>query len=68
MKITLDIKDRSIRKFLELISSLEYVSVSKDQEIPQAQIDEVNRRLDLIKKGEMETRPWDEAKRDIFKR
>ncbi len=68
MKITLDIQDKSLNKFLELIGSLEYVSVSKEQEIPQAQIDEVNRRLELIAKGEMKTRSWEDAKRDIFKR
>jgi hypothetical protein len=55
MKITLDIQDKSLNKFLELIGSLEYVSVSKEQEIPQAQMDEVNRRLELIAKGEMKT-------------
>ncbi|MBP9153022.1 MAG: addiction module protein [Flavobacteriales bacterium] len=68
MKITLDIQDKSLSKFLELIGSLDYVSVSEEQEIPQAQIDEVNRRLELIAKGEMKTRSWEDAKRDIFKR
>ena len=68
MKITLDIKEKNLSKFLELIGSLEYVSLSKEQNIPQAQIDEVNRRLELIDKGEMKTRSWDEAKHDVFKR
>jgi len=68
MKITLDIKDRSLNAFLELIGSLEYVSVSEEQDIPKEQIDEVNRRLELIAKGEMKTRTWEEAKKDIFKR
>jgi len=68
MKITLDIKDRNLNTFLELIGSLEYVSVSEEQEIPQEQIDEVNRRLGLIAKGGMKTRSWDAAKKDIFKR
>ena len=68
MKITLDIKDRSLSAFLELIGSLEYVSVSEDQDIPKEQMDEVSRRVDLIAKGEMKTRSWEEAKKDIFKR
>ncbi len=68
MKITLDIKDSRFNAFLELIGSLKYVSVCSDQEdIPQEQIDEVNRRLELIANGEMKTRSWDEARSDIFK-
>lgn len=31
-------------------------------------MDEVSRRVDLIAKGEMKTRSWEEAKKDIFKR
>lgn len=68
MKITLDIKEKNLSKFLELIGTLEYVSVCKEQNIPQSHIDEVKRRLELIDKGEMATRSWDEAKHDIFKR
>ncbi len=69
MKITLDIKDSRFNAFLELIGSLKYVSVCSDPEdIPQEQIDEVNRRLELIANGEMKTRSWDEARSDIFKR
>ena len=35
--------------------------------VPQSQINETRRRLDLIEKGEITTRSWKEAKKDIFK-
>jgi hypothetical protein len=47
---------------------LDYVSINQEDAIPQWQQDEVNRRLQLIDKGEMKTRSWNEAKKDIFKK
>lgn len=67
MKITLDIQDRQFDTFLSFIKTLDYVSIHKDDAIPQWQQDEVNKRLQLIEKGEMKTRSWNEAKKDIFK-
>ncbi len=68
MKITLDIQDSRFDTFLSFIKTLDYVSINQDNEIPHWQQDEVNRRLQLIDKGEMKTRSWDEAKKDIFKK
>ena len=68
MKITLDIKDSRFDTFLSFIKTLDYVSINKEDVIPQWQQDEVNRRLQLIEKGEMKTRSWNEAKKDIFKK
>lgn len=42
--------------------------LKKEATIPQWQINETQRRLDLVDKGEMKTRSWDEAKKDIFKK
>lgn len=67
-RITLDIEDKKFKTFLEFIKTLEYVSISKDGAIPQWQQDEVNKRLQLVEKGEMKTRDWEEAKADIFKK
>ena len=67
MKITLDIQDSQFDTFLSFIKTLDYVSINIDDVIPQWQQDEVNRRLQLIEKREMETRSWNEAKKDIFK-
>jgi hypothetical protein len=68
MKITLDIQDSRFDTFLSFIQTLDYVSIKEENVIPQWQKDEVNKQLQLIDKGEMKTRSWDEAKNDIFKK
>lgn len=50
MKITLDIKDSKFNTFLAFIKTLDYVSVSERNEIHDWQIEEVNRRLETLKK------------------
>ena len=42
--------------------------LKKEVTIPQWQINETQRRLDLVGKGEMKTKSWDEAKKEIFKK
>jgi hypothetical protein len=37
-------------------------------EVPEWQMKETQRRLKLVDKGEMSTRSWDEAKKDIFRK
>ena len=49
-----------------LIKTLNYVSVNQENAIPQWQQDEVNRRLQLIEKGKIKIRSWNEAKKDVF--
>jgi hypothetical protein len=66
-KLTLDIQDNRFNTFLEFIKTLDYVSVSNDA-IPQWQQNEVARRKELIEKGEMTSRSWNESKADIFKK
>jgi hypothetical protein len=68
MIITLDIQDNRLETFLSFIRTLDYVSIKNEDAIPQWQQDEVKRRLELVDKGEMNTRSWDEAKGDIFKK
>jgi len=68
MKVTLDIQDSRFDTFLSFIQTLDYVSINMEEVIPQWQQDEVNKRLELINSGEMKTRSWDEAKKDIFKK
>ncbi|MFT6855940.1 MAG: hypothetical protein ACJA0X_001917 [Cyclobacteriaceae bacterium] len=68
MKITLDIQDNRYDTFLSFIKTLDYVSINKEEVIPQWQQDEVNKRLELINSGEMKIRSWNEAKKDIFKK
>jgi hypothetical protein len=66
MKITLEIQEGRYDTFLNFIKTLDYVSIKKEEDIPQWQQDEVNKRLSLIEKGEMKTRSWEEAKTDLF--
>jgi len=67
-QITLNIADKKFKAFLEFIKTLDYVSISKEEEIPDWQQEEVKKRLDLVDKGEMKTRSWDKAEKDIFKK
>ena len=66
-QLILDIEESKFKTFLSFIKTLDYVSVSEEEAIPQWQQEEVNRRLQLIEEGDMKTRSWDEAKKDIFK-
>ena len=68
MKITLDIQENRFNTFLDFIKTLDYVSVKKEDTTPEWQQEEVSNRLQLIEKGEMKTRSWHEAKKDIFKK
>lgn len=69
MKVTLNIKDNKPSAFINFIKSLDFIKVEdSEQSIPQWQQDEVTQRLDMIENGEMITRSWDEAKKDIFKK
>ncbi|MFZ4798131.1 MAG: hypothetical protein ACOYMA_11605 [Bacteroidia bacterium] len=63
-QIVLNIEDDKLKKFIDFIKTLDYVSL--DSNIPQNQIDEVNFRMQLVNDGEMSIRPWDEAKIDVF--
>lgn len=65
-QIILNIEESKFKAFLTFIKTLDYVSVSKQEAIPEWQQKEVSKRLQLIEKGEMKTRSWQKAKKDIF--
>jgi hypothetical protein len=67
-KLILNIEESKYQAFLSFIKTLDYVSVSKDETVPGWQQEEVSRRMELIAKGEMNLRSWDEAKKEIFKK
>lgn len=67
-QLILNIPDNKVEAFLTLIKTLEYVSFEDSHSITQEQQDEVNNRLDLIERGEMQTRSWNEAKEAIFRK
>ncbi len=68
MKVTLDVQDSRLEVFLSFIKTLDYVTINKEEMMPQWQQDEVNKRMDSISKGEMKVRSWEEAQKEIFKK
>ena len=66
-QITLNVDETKFKEFMNLLKSLDYVSVSNEIEIPHEHQLEVNRRVKLFDEGKMKTRSWEEAKKDIFK-
>lgn len=67
-KLILNIEESKFKAFLTFIKTLDYVSVSKEEAIPERQKEEVEQRMELIEKGKMKVRSWDEAKKDVFKK
>jgi hypothetical protein len=63
----LNIEEGKLKAFLSFIKTLDYVSVSELREITEWQQNEVKRRMEMLAKGEMKVRSWDEAKDEIFK-
>jgi hypothetical protein len=67
-QLILQIEDSKFKAFLTYVKTLDYVSIDEVQDLPQWQQEEVGRRLELIDAGKMNTRSWDEASKDIFKK
>lgn len=67
MKVTLDIQDSRFNTFLEFIKTLDYVSVKKEDTIPQWQMDEVEKRLQDHKNNPDLAMDFDTAMDDIEK-
>lgn len=67
-QITLDIEENQFDTFMAFLKTLNYVSIADELELPVAQTQELDRRLELLEKGQMKTRSWKEAQKDIFKR
>jgi hypothetical protein len=67
-QLILNIEENKFNAFLTFIKTLEYVSISEEENISQEQQAEVTKREQLIEKGEMKIRNWEDAKKDIFKK
>lgn len=67
-QIILNIEDSKFKAFLSFIKTLDYVSVAKEEVVPVWQQEEVEKRLQLVENGEMQSRSWDEAQKEVFKR
>lgn len=63
--IYIDENNKSAKAFLSYVSTLDFVKIEENT-IPKSQINETRRRIALINSGEIKTRSWDEAKREIF--
>ncbi|OFY97246.1 MAG: hypothetical protein A3K10_06290 [Bacteroidetes bacterium RIFCSPLOWO2_12_FULL_31_6] len=68
MKITLDIKENRLSTFLAFIKTLDYVSISKEDSIPQWQKDEVNQRLKDLEKYPERAVDFDQVMEDMEKK
>tara|TARA_B100000809_G_C14796087_1_gene408502 strand:+ start:21 stop:236 length:216 start_codon:yes stop_codon:yes gene_type:complete len=68
MKVTLDIKENRLSTFLAFIKTLDYVSISKEDSIPQWQKDEVNQRLKDLKKYPERAIDLDQVMEDVEKK
>lgn len=66
-QLTINVPDDKIDFFIELFENLG-ITTTEDFDVPKWQVNEVQRRMDLMEKGEIKSRSWDEAKKDIFKR
>ncbi|MDR9399041.1 addiction module protein [Salibacter sp.] len=66
-QVVLSIEESKYKKFLSLLETLDYVTITEQHEIPEWQKNEVSNRKKLIKKDVMKTRSWEEAENDIFK-
>ncbi|MBN2890676.1 MAG: addiction module protein [Bacteroidales bacterium] len=65
MQLTINIKEENKVNFiLELIKSFDYIDILKD-DFTTEQKAEIDRRLDLIEKGETKLHSWDEIKNEI---
>lgn len=65
-QITLQVEDEQYSAFLSFIKTLSYVKINSNEEIANAHIEEINRRLELIESGKMKVRGWDAAKEELF--
>jgi len=67
-QIILNVEESKFETLLTFIKTLDYVSVSSEELIPEWQQKEVEKRMELVEKGSMQTQSWDEAKKEIFSR
>jgi Asp-tRNA(Asn)/Glu-tRNA(Gln) amidotransferase C subunit len=66
MKITIDIEENQFNTFLQFIRTLDYVRVENEEKLLDAQVLETRKRMDALERGEMEKKPWSEAKENLF--
>lgn len=66
-QLTINVPDDKIDFFIELFENLG-ITTTEDFDVPKWQVNEVQRRMDLMEKGEIKSRSWDKAKKDIFKK
>ena len=66
--IHIDESNKYAQAFLDYLKSLDFVKIEENEDvvIPQSQIKETRRRISLVNSGEINTRSWDKAKKEIF--
>jgi len=63
MEIVLDVQDKNYEAFLEFIKTLDYVSVKKEDTIPQWQKEEVRKRIKNTKADQYLS--WEEVEQKL---
>lgn len=66
-EIILKVPDHKVDFIKELIEQLG-LDLYEKPEISEEQREEIKKRLELVDSGEMSTRDWKKAKKEIFKR
>jgi len=66
MKVTVEIEDAHQEDFLELLKTLNYATLTEQDEIPQWQKDVVRERFEKIDRGEMELHDVDDVMKRVF--
>ena len=66
-RIKIEVEDSKYEALMSFLETIDYISVSEIESIPQWQKDEVSRSEQIIDNGNMSIRKWEEAKKDIFK-
>ena len=67
-KIILNIEEDKYQTFIEFIKTLDYVTVSDEEYIPQWQVNEVENRLEKLKSQKTSARDWELASKEVFKK
>lgn len=66
MKITITIDESQLNTFLQFLRTLDYVRIEDEENILNAQIEEVQQRIIAHEQGKMGKRPWSEAEKALF--
>jgi hypothetical protein len=65
-QVILNVEDDKLKAFIEFIKTLNYVSLSKSDDIPLWQIEEATKSITQIDNGTAKTEDWSVVKKRLF--